>query len=124
MVKDSCRDCGFNAYCRNSQCVCENGYLGYPPNCKPECVINSDCSQNLACINEKCVNPCVDNCGRNAECSVIRHKPLCTCPIPLTGNPYNYCFEIRSNAVTIILQSNFLNRTIDNIQIGKLHIIQ
>lgn len=96
IVKDTCRDCGLNAYCKFSECVCENGYLGSPPNCHPECVTNSDCSQRLACVNEKCVDPCVDNCGRNAECSVIRHVPYCTCPSPLTGNAYNYCFEIKS----------------------------
>lgn len=99
VVKDSCPDCGFNAHCKFSRCECDDGYFGSPPYCKPECITNSDCSQHLSCINEKCADPCIDNCGRNAECSVIRHTSYCTCPISYTGNPYINCFEIRSNAV-------------------------
>ena len=52
---------------------CLEGYFGDPyASCRPECVTNSDCGQDKACVEQKCRNPCRDNtCGINAVCNVI-----------------------------------------------------
>ena len=41
----------------------------------------------------KCVDPCPGTCGFNAQCDVINHSPVCSCPRPLTGNPFILCQE-------------------------------
>lgn len=90
--------CGPNSICRESSgtptCSCKVGYFGAPPYCKPECIINSECSTQKACINEKCVNPCENACGANAECHVISHSPSCFCLEDYTGNPFIECHRI------------------------------
>lgn len=87
--------CGPNSQCRevNSQavCSCQPEFMGNPPNCRPECTINSECSSDKACINRKCVNPCLNQCGRNANCRVISHTPICTCQERFTGDPFTNC---------------------------------
>lgn len=75
-------------------CSCLSNYLGIPPNCRPECVINSDCTAGLACINEKCQDPCVGACGYQAECKVNQHIPNCACPAGYTGDPFTVCQAI------------------------------
>ena len=73
--------CGPFSQCRNqgsiAACSCLPGYLGEPPNCRPECVLDSDCPSNLACTGEKCRDPCSGACGPAAECEVINHKAVC-----------------------------------------------
>lgn len=87
--------CGPNSECRNANgvpsCSCLPNYFGSPPNCKPECTINSDCPSNLACINQRCRDPCPGSCGVLAQCSVINHTPICMCPDGYTGDPFRYC---------------------------------
>lgn len=87
--------CGLNSQCRDiagtPSCSCLATFIGSPPNCRPECTINSECSSNLACINEKCRDPCAGSCGTIAECNVINHIPICTCPDGYTGDPFNSC---------------------------------
>lgn len=65
--------CGPNSQCReiNGQgvCSCIQGYIGSPPSCRPECVINSECPSNEACINQKCGDPCPGACGQSGELS-------------------------------------------------------
>lgn len=89
--------CGPNSQCRTQNnlpvCSCLSSYIGRPPNCRPECMLNSDCRSNLACINLKCQNPCIGSCGLNAECSVSNHIPLCTCNSGLSGDPFIRCHE-------------------------------
>lgn len=93
--------CGINAQCitvtgGRPVCACLSGYAGDPlTQCrKVECtgkllniydnkfnfelkmyllssLDHSDCGGNLACQNEKCVNPCAGVCGVNADCTVI-----------------------------------------------------
>lgn len=53
------------------------------------CKSNSECPLSQACINGACANPCA--CGNNAECSVIRHHPVCYCERGFSGNPYIGC---------------------------------
>lgn len=73
-------------------CTCLQNYIGSPPNCRPECTINSECVSNRACIREKCRDPCPGSCGIGAQCTVINHTPTCTCPEGYTGDPFNNCF--------------------------------
>lgn len=93
--RDSCNPCGPNSKCRavgeTAACECNIGYIGTPPSCRPECVINTDCPAQLACINNKCQNPCEGSCGTNAECHVISHTVSCVCPPSYTGNPFVQC---------------------------------
>ena len=47
---------------------------------RPECLHDPECPNHLACIEEKCQNPCnYFTCGRNAECRVKEHRATCTC---------------------------------------------
>lgn len=87
--------CGPNSQCQNihgsPSCSCIPSFFGSPPNCRPECTINSECSSNLACIREQCKDPCLGSCGPTAQCSVINHTPICTCPDGYTGDPFTNC---------------------------------
>ena len=68
------------------------GYLGNPyDGCRPECVLNPECPQYLACIQNKCKDPCRGACGIDAECHVVNHNPICTCPHGMTGDPFIRC---------------------------------
>lgn len=107
--------CGPNAQClvkgETPSCSCLPQYIGAPPNCRPECVSNSECAGNKACINQKCQNPCPGACAPNAECYVISHAPRCSCPAGHTGNPsvqcilYSTCLFLgyRSYAIRIFI---------------------
>ncbi len=90
--------CGPNSQCRvvngNAVCSCLMGYMGSPPQCRPECVVSSECSQNHACVNQKCIDPCIGTCGHNARCEVINHSPICSCKQGQTGDPFQRCIEI------------------------------
>ena len=86
------RRCGLYSNFRdvNGACVCNclPGYIGDPPNCRPECLVNSECQQNLACINQKCKTPCGPGiCGVNAECNAINHNAICSCLPGYQGAP-------------------------------------
>lgn len=88
--------CGPYSQCRvtsNSySCTCLPNYQGSPPQCRPECISNSDCTNNLACINMKCKDPCVGSCGLNTECHVYNHIPQCICLQGYVGNPFISCY--------------------------------
>lgn len=88
-----------NAICREQNnagsCTCLPDHIGDPYiGCRPECVMNSECPKNRACINNKCKDPCPGTCGINAECYVINHSPSCSCIAGYTGNPLQTCHEI------------------------------
>jgi hypothetical protein len=84
--------CGINAVCNNGYCSCLPQHVGDPyERCKPECVLNSDCSRNQACLRNKCVDPCPGTCGTNAICDVVNHIPVCSCPDQMIGNPFSHC---------------------------------
>lgn len=89
--------CGPNSICKISNdqpiCTCQPNYLGSPPNCRPECLISSECSQQQTCINQKCKNPCDGVCGINTDCKVINHSPICTCKLQHTGDPFSRCYK-------------------------------
>lgn len=88
--------CGANAVCIEKRdagaCSCVDGYIGNPyQGCRPECVVNTDCPSNKACISDKCKDPCPGSCGTNAVCQVVNHVPQCTCIESYTGDPFKYC---------------------------------
>lgn len=95
--------CGPNSECRNingnPSCSCLAGYFGMPPNCKPECTINAECSSHLACIREKCQDPCPGSCGISAKCTVLNHIPICTCVEGFTGDPFTQCIPKQEGTV-------------------------
>lgn len=89
--------CGPNSQCRqvNMQAVCSclPNYIGSPPKCRPQCVVNSECDISKACINQKCDDPCPNTCGLRAHCLVKSHNPICTCPVGMTGDPFTQCYS-------------------------------
>lgn len=70
--------------------------------CRPECLQNSDCTFNMACINMKCTNPCSNACGANAECACVNHNPMCYCNSDYTGNALYGCHPIPDNGKSIV----------------------
>lgn len=91
--------CGPNSECKvigdTPACSCLQTYIGAPPNCRPECSINSECPANRACMNQKCVDPCPGSCGFNTQCTVINHTPSCTCDVHYTGDPFQGCSPVQ-----------------------------
>ena len=78
---------------RDSRCDCSclPGMVGSPPNCRPECLRNTDCPTDKACKNQKCIDPCPGLCGRNANCNVRNHIPYCICQTGYIGDPFTSC---------------------------------
>lgn len=108
--------CGPNALCKEQNnagaCLCLPNYIGNPyEGCRPECVINSDCPPNLACIQSKCKDPCPGTCGVNAECQVVKNLPTCTCLPGYNGDPFRYCTLLleEGNTVGILM---FISQTL------------
>ena len=103
VVTDPCEGdpCGRYAQCKDmsgvAACSCLPGYVGTPPNCRPECVIHSECPSNKACINEKCRDPCPGACGAYAECSVIQHNAVCRCQHGYEGDAFSACRRITTS---------------------------
>lgn len=91
--------CGPNSQCKaiNNQaiCSCLPEYVSAPPNCRPECIGSSECPQDKACVNQKCVNPCPKPCGLNANCKMINHSPICSCRTSYTGDPFTICRPVQ-----------------------------
>lgn len=65
----------------------------WDPHCRPECLADSDCPFNKACLGQKCVDPCPGSCGINAQCSCMHHRPVCFCPQGMVGNPFEHCIQ-------------------------------
>lgn len=110
---DACNPspCGPNALCmeRNGKanCRCVEDYVGQPPNCRPECVINPDCPSNQACVRNKCMDPCPGSCGVNADCIIVSHTVSCLCKDKFTGNPFLQCVPLEGNEINFILMKVF-----------------
>lgn len=89
--------CGQNAQCTNhngvARCSCIPPYIGdpYGSGCRPECLMNSDCPSNQACLSSHCRDPCPGVCGNNAQCSVVNHIPVCVCIQGYVGDPFQSC---------------------------------
>lgn len=112
LYEDPCvpSPCGANANCNNGTCTCISAYFGDPfVGCRPECILSSDCSRDRACINKKCQDPCIGICGQEAECSVINHTPMCSCPIGMTGNAFIRCEPVRVPVVLDVSETAIRN---------------
>lgn len=100
--------CGPNAQCKvqgeSPSCSCLPEFIGSPPNCKPECITNSECSYNLACSKMKCKDPCPGSCAPNAECHVVSHSPICRCPYGYIGDPFSQCVIQQGNNINHVLK--------------------
>lgn len=89
--------CGQFSTCRSSgysgipMCTCLENYIGSPPNCRPECTVDSDCGSNMACLRQKCRDPCPGSCGIGAQCLVVNHMAVCLCPKGYTGDAFAIC---------------------------------
>ena len=87
--------CGPNAQCQvfnnAPSCSCNPEFIGSPPSCRPECTSNSECSSHLACVNQKCKDPCPGACGLNTACRVVSHTPMCVCDQGYSGDPFTGC---------------------------------
>lgn len=70
--------CGPNSKCQmisgNPACSCLENFIGAPPNCRPECVLNSECPSQQACIQQKCKDPCPGSCGFEASKCFCRKR--------------------------------------------------
>ena len=91
--------CGTNADCRihlqRAICSCIPEHFGNPyVACRPECVVDTECARNKACINNKCGDPCPGSCGTRALCDVVNHKAMCVCPEGYVGDPFLACRPI------------------------------
>lgn len=93
--------CGPNSQCKifegQAICSCLENYLGLPPNCRPECILSTECPTDKACIKQRCQDPCLAICGTNAECHVRNHSPICKCRPGFTGDAFTRCFNIPRN---------------------------
>lgn len=91
--------CGLFSECKpvnnRAVCSCLPNYFGQPPNCRPECVVNSECALTKACINQRCKDPCAGSCGVNAECRPVNHVPVCYCLAGFTGDPFSGCQQCK-----------------------------
>lgn len=89
--------CGLNSQCReldnHAVCSCLPDMIGAPPNCRPECLVSSECALEKSCINQKCKNPCIGVCGLNARCQAINHNPICSCELGFSGDPLVRCLK-------------------------------
>lgn len=119
-VIDPCNPnpCGSFAECLQQNgvgsCKCLPEYFGNPyEGCRPECVLNSDCPSNKACINQKCRDPCPGTCGLNAECHTRNHLPTCTCLFGYVGDPYRYCaVEEKRKEIYLVSTRKLVHTTI------------
>lgn len=121
--------CGLNTLCQvlnnRAVCSCLTDFLGDPQTgCQPECTINSDCSNDKACINMKCVNPCTLGtiCGSNAECSCSYHTPSCACRPHFVGNAFIHCYP--ESKSSILLDRLYYSTVILSNHLAQLMIIK
>lgn len=89
--------CGLNSKCievdNHAVCSCLPDMIGAPPNCRPECLVSSECPLDRSCINQKCASPCIGVCGLNSRCTVVNHNPICSCELGYTGDPFVRCVK-------------------------------
>lgn len=87
-------------------CILFHGFLrllsfSIQPKTEAECNSDLECSDEKACINFQCIDPCTlrGACGLNALCKTIMHRPRCSCPECYVGmantqcNPDPKCLE-------------------------------
>ncbi len=103
---DECQDdpdaCPSPTKCINTPgshtCQCPANTVPDPATgrCRPRdgCARDNDCAADLACLADpvtgerRCSDPCdVSFCTPKAKCSVVGHKPFCSCPSGHRGDP-------------------------------------
>ena len=59
------------------------------------CQSEDDCPEYNSCRNRACVDPCAedDPCSAAANCQVVRHNVVCTCPDGYVGDPKTSCIR-------------------------------
>ena len=59
------------------------------------CQSEDDCPEYNSCRNRACVDPCAedDPCSATANCRVVRHNVVCTCPDGYVGDPKTSCIR-------------------------------
>lgn len=72
-------------------------------------MVSSECSQNKACINNKCRDPCPGTCGINARCQVVNHNPICSCPPNYLGDPFVRCIVDQSKLLLYYYELIYFN---------------
>lgn len=104
--------CGPNSVCREVNglpaCSCQPEFVGRAPNCRHECTLNAECSANLACISQRCRDPCPGSCGVSATCSVVNHSPVCVCDVGYSGDPFSVCHPKPSKIMSSLYKIRFL----------------
>lgn len=125
--------CGLFSICRESSngqpiCSCLENHIGQPPNCRPECSVNADCSSDQICDQNKCINPCPSVCGENADCKVIAHTINCNCRENTAGDPFYRCAPIlkQEDPINVCLPSpcGFNTECIERNGIGSCRCIK
>ena len=77
--------------------LCAKSQLFSAPN--PECTTDPECPDHLACVREKCQDPCQSHsCGINAECESSGGRAICKCPRGFTGDPFTRCDDNPCNS--------------------------
>jgi len=82
-------------------------YIYFPPQyteCRVECITSDECSQQTACIMNKCADPCPGFCGSQATCTVRNHAPFCSCLRGFVGNAFQGCQRMRKQKLFKSLQ--------------------
>jgi len=79
------------------------------PEARPECVLNSDCPSEKACVNRACIDPCPGVCGPNAICKVNSHNPICSCVSGYIGDPTRSCYPRRNTLFHISIEYQEIN---------------
>lgn len=105
--------CGPYSNCKETNgiavCSCLPQYIGTPPACRPECMVNSECPSNRACIRNSCKDPCEGICGEGAKCRTINHNAICSCPNNQVGDPFVKCYVEQSKKYHKIMKNNKRN---------------
>jgi hypothetical protein len=72
------------------------------PSDQPECFIDSQCSNEMACIDKTCTDKClVQTCSVNKTCVMENRQPVCMCP------PNGHCDEDKSELFSEWFSSSY-----------------
>ena len=83
----------------------------------PECRVDQDCSSKLACIDERCQNPCQINnpCTGNQKCVVSDTLPTrtvaCVCPEGTVFSDRGNCQKGKRTKIVLDLHNLFFCNT-------------
>lgn len=75
-------------------CACLPGFSGSPPNCTPQCSVNTDCESDKVCFSFRCTNICGSVCSANSDCKIVNHATICECKEGFEGDAYADCKPI------------------------------